>query len=74
MAEWHRANCLSAFLAQRNGIVKIGDVIHDAEYPEDVGIIVKIKGDGYLIIELKTGRADWYDAEYVDSCYVVQCE
>ena len=54
--------------------MKIGDVIHDAEYPEDVGIVVKIKGDGYLIIELKTGKADWYDAEYVDSCYVFQCE
>jgi len=67
-------NYLSASLAQRSGIVKIGDVIHDAEYPEDIGIIVKIKGDGYLIIELNTGRADWYDAEYVDSCYVVQCE
>ena len=54
--------------------MEIGDIIQDYEYPEDKGIIVKLRGDGYLVIELKTGRAEWYDAEYINSCYVVPCE
>ena len=54
--------------------MKIGDIIQDYEYPEAKGIIVKLRGDGYLVIELKTGRAEWYDAEYINSCYVVPCE
>ena len=54
--------------------MKIGDIIQDYEYPEDKGIIVKLRGDGYLVIELKTGRAEWYDAEYINSCHVVACE
>ena len=62
--------------------MKVGDVIQDYECPEDKGIIVKIgarddcvrTGKQYLIIELTTGTADWYNASYVDECYLVLCE
>jgi ribosomal protein S17 len=54
--------------------VKIGDVIQDSCFPEDTGIIVSVKGDKFLVVELTTGKADWYHRKYVKTCRVISCE
>ena len=54
--------------------MKIGDIIQDSCFPEDKGIIVKIERDSFLVVELTTGKADWYHRKYVKTCRVIPCE
>lgn len=74
MAEWHRENCLPVFHVQRSGIVKTGNIIQDQCFPEDKGIILKIVGDSFLVLELTTAKVDWYHRKYIKTCRVVPCE
>ena len=69
-----QSNCQFVFRSQRSGIVKIGDVIQDKCFPEDKGIILKIKGDRFLVVEFTMAKADWYHRKYINTCRVISCE
>lgn len=59
-------------------IPKVGDLIRDKEYPEDMGVIVDINKRSYTnhyrIISPRNLADEWHSLDYVkDDCEVV-CE
>ena len=59
--------------------MKVGDLIRDKEYPEDIGMIIEISEgnqeehvSGYKILDL-FGRIAWFSSHYIEhSCSPVK--